>query len=343
MLEYDDSKEHIELENAVLGALIFESWAFDLVHGDLKWYCFEEEKNQLVYKAICTLKERKDGVDYLTISKELKTGGHYETVGGMAYVMSLTDKIASASNIETHARIIIQRHLERKIKEICQYGLIKLSDRGIDVFDVFDDLKKKLDETVSDVSGNKSFETIDTLAQPFIDDINNKKEGIIPPSITYGLIEVDKYGGVNNSDLIYVGARPGMGKTAFVVKALRNCVFELKKPAGIFSIEMKASQLLTRIASAECQINGEDLRTGNVTHAQINSIHKRINELKKAPLYIDDKTKDIEMLCSKARKMKRDHKIEELVIDYLGLISAKGFRDKNSEITKSVRRNILKT
>lgn len=333
MLEYDDSKEHIIIENAVLGAIIYESYAFDLVNGDLKWYCFKEEKNQLIYKAICSLKEQKIAIDYLTISNELKKQGCYEAVGGMIYVTSLTDKIASAANIEYHARIIIQQYLERKIMEICQYGLIKLSDRGFDVFDVFDELKIKLDNSISDVSGNKSFETIDTLAASFLQEINDKKNNIIPPAITYGLIEVDKYGGANNSDLIYVGARPGMGKTAFVVKALRNCVFELKKPAGIFSIEMKATQLLTRIASAECQINGESIRTGAISDYEINQIHKRVSELKKAPLYIDDKTKDIEMLCSKARKMKREHKIEELVIDYLGLITAKGFRDKNSEIT----------
>ena len=130
-----------------------------------------------------------------------------------------------------------------------------------------------------------------------------------------------------------------MGKTAFIIKALRNCVIELGKPAGIFSLEMNSYQLLRRIASAECKINGEDLRTGNVTDQQINDIHKRINELKNAPLYIDDKTTDIEMLISKAKKMKRDHKIEELVIDYLGFITAKGFNNnKNGEITHISRK-----
>ena len=339
MLDYDDSKEYLELEKAVLGSIILESWAFDLVSGDLKPYCFEDLANQHIFKSISDLKEKKEGVDYLTISQDLKNKGLLETVGGAYYVMNLTEKVASASNIETHARLIIQRHLERKIKEICQYGLIKLSDRGFDVFDVFEELKTKLESSISDVSGNKAFDTIETLAGPFMQDINDKKNKIIPPAITYGLYEIDKYGGANNSDLIYIGARPGMGKTAFIIKALRNCVIELGKPAGIFSLEMNSYQLLRRIASAECQINGEDLRTGNVTDQQINDIYKRINELKKAPLYIDDKTTDIEMLISKAKKMKRDHKIEELVIDYLGFITAKGFNNnKNGEITHISRK-----
>lgn len=339
MLDYDNSKEYLELEKAVLGALILESWSFDLVSGDLKHYCFEDLANQHIYKSICDLKEKKKGIDYLTISQDLKTKGLLETVGGAFYVMNLTDKIATASNIETHARIIIQRYLERKLKEICQYGLIKLSDRGFDVLDVFDELKTKLDNSISDVSGNKSFDTIESLSGPFVQDINDKKNKIIPPAITYGLYEIDKYGGANNSDLIYIGARPGMGKTAFIIKALRNCVFELNKPAGVFSLEMNSYQLLRRIASAECQINGEDLRTGNVTDHQINEIHKRINELKKAPLYIDDKTTDIDMLISKAKKMKRDHKIEELIIDYLGFITARGYENnKNAEITHISRK-----
>lgn len=339
MLEYDDSKEHLKIETAVLGAIILESWAFDMVNGDLKWYCFEDEKNQLIYKAILSLKERKDGVDYLTIAKELKNSGNYETVGGMPYISGLTDRVSSPANIETHARLIIQNYLQRKIKEICQYGLIKISDRGIDVFDIFEELKSKLDNSISDVSGNKAFDTIESLAGPFLQEINDKKNNIIPPAITYGLFEIDKYGGANNSDLIYIGARPGMGKTAFIIKALRHCVFELNKPAGVFSLEMNSYQLLRRIASAECQINGEDLRTGNVTDHQINEIHKRINELKKAPLYIDDKTTDIDMLISKAKKMKRDHKIEELIIDYLGFITARGYENnKNAEITHISRK-----
>lgn len=339
MLDYDNSKEYLELEKAVLGALILESWSFDLVSVDLKHYCFEDLANQHIYKSICDLKEKKQGIDYLTISQDLKTKGLLETVGGAFYVMNLTDKIATASNIETHARIIIQRYLERKLKEICQYGLIKLSDRGVDVLDVFDELKSKLDNSISDVSGNKAFDTIESLSGPFMQDINDKKNKVIPPAITYGLYEIDKYGGANNSDLIYIGARPGMGKTAFIIKALRNCVFELNKPAGVFSLEMNSYQLLRRIASAECQINGEDLRTGNVTDHQINEIHKRINELKKAPLYIDDKTTDIDMLISKAKKMKRDHKIEELIIDYLGFITARGYENnKNAEITHISRK-----
>lgn len=330
-MEMDDTYQ--EMENAVLGAIILENWAFDEISADLKPYCFNSEANQHIYQAILDIKAEKGNIDYLLISEKLKAKGLLETVGGGFYIMSLTNKVASASNIESHARLVIEAYLTRKVKEICQRGLIKLSERGIDILEVYEDLKNQIDSSVSDVSGNKSFDTIGSISSEFLLDIQNKKDGIIPPSINSGLTEVDKYGGFNNSDLIYLGARPGMGKTAFVIKVLRNCALTLKKPCGIFSLEMTSTQLLRRIASVECRINGEELRTGKVSDYQMNQLHARMQELNKAPLYIDDKTNDIDMIKNKAKKMKRLHKIELLVIDYLGFIKAKGFRDKNTEIT----------
>lgn len=323
----------VELEEAILGAFLLEPESIELVISDLKPYCFYKAENKHIFQAILDLRAEKSKVDIMLVCQKLFKNKLLESVGGSYHVASLTNRIASSENIEYHSRIIIQKYLERKVIALNQRTISKLYAPEFDVFEVIDELIFDLQNSISDVSNSKGFDTIKTLRQPFMENLNAIKNRIIEPSIPVGLIEIDKYGGWFKSDLNYIGARPGMGKTAFVVKTLRNCCIDLNKPAGMFSLEMKSSQLLTRIASAECGINSEDLRKGNVTDFQINQLHGRLLQLEDAPLYIDDTSRDINVIITKARKMKREYNIEMLVIDYLGFITAKGFRDKNAELT----------
>jgi len=317
-----------DLEKAVLGAILLEEEAYDNVSSDLKPYCFENVKHQYIFKAIVDIKLNNGKVDLYSVAKQLQNDGLFESIGkegeynGGYYIASLTNKIATAANIEYHARLIIQKYLKRKLQNIASETIIKLNDRGVDPFDIFDDIKHQLDASVNDVSGNKSFDTIESLVSPFLQEIHDRMTGLIPPGIPVGLTALHEYGGDNDSDLIIVGARPGMGKTAYMIKGVRTCVIDLKKPCGFFSLEMKSLQLLLRIASAECKINGEDIRKGKINNAQLNELHKRMNEIKSLPLYIDDTGGiDIERLCSKARIMKKRYGIKKLYIDYLQLIT----------------------
>lgn len=323
----------VELEEAILGSFMLEPESLEIVVSDLKPHCFYKPENKHIFKAILDLRAEKSKVDIMLVCQQLHKNKQLESVGGSYYVASLTNRIASSANIEHHTRIVIQKYLERKVIALSQRTMTKLYSPGFDVFEVIDELVYDLQNSISEVSNSKGFDTIKTLRQPFMENLNAIKNRIIEPSIPVGLIEVDKYGGWFKSDLNYIGARPGMGKTAFVVKTLRNCCIDLNKPAGIFSLEMKANQLLTRIASAECKINSEDLRKGNVSDYEVNQLHHRLIELENAPLYIDDTSRDINVIITKARKMKREEGIELLVIDYLGFITAKGFRDKNAELT----------
>jgi len=325
-----ENKELKELENAVLGAILLESEALELVSSDLKPYCFIADANKHIFQAIIDLKEENEKIDILTVSLKIRSKGLLESMPSNGYIPSLTNNIASASNIESHARLIIEGYLVRKVSEICTQGLIKINDRDYDIFDVYEDLKSKFDNAINDVTGNKSFDTIESIGDEFLQETNDKKNGLIPKGLPIGLKDLDKYGGFNKSDLIYFGARPGMGKTSFLIKAATNCAFVLNKAVGIFSIEMKSKQLLTRIAAIDCQINSEDLRNGNISDKQINDLHKRINDLKKSKLYIDDKSRELSVIMSQARRMVKRHNVEEIYIDYLGLIRSKGFKDEYS-------------
>jgi len=334
MENYEPNKELQDLENAVLGAILLESEALDEVSSDLKPHCFLSEANQHIFRAILELKEEGTRIDMLTVSQKIKTKGLLETMGDNRYIPSLTSRVASASNIESHARLVIEGYLGRKVVEICSQGLIKMTDRDIDIFDIYEDLKAKFDNTISEVTGNKSFDTIASIGDEFLQETNDKKEGIIPPGISLGLTVMDPYGGNNKSDLIYWGARPGMGKTAMLIKQATHAAIKNNLPIGIFSIEMKSKQLLTRIAAIDCQIDSEDLRKGNLSDAQMNLLYTRVNELKKVPIYIDPKSRELNTIISQARRMVKKHGIKQLFIDYLGLIRVKGLNDEYSRINE---------
>lgn len=335
MEKFTHNKESLEIENGVLGALILESYAVELIEGDLKPSIFANEANRDICIAILELRKEKIAIDVLTVCQKLKDLGKFQVVGGGFYVASLTDRVASCANIQYHVKILQELFLVRETARICQGALVKCNERGSDGFDIVSETIKKLEQTEIDLTSNKEFDTINNIGDKFLFDIEEIRSGIKPPSITTGLHKLNTAGGFFNSDLIILAARPAMGKTALALKFVRNCVITLNKPCGVFSLEMSSTQLLTRMASSECQIDSERIRDAKtLENYEVNALHKKINELKSAPLYIDSTGGiNIDHLFAKARRMKREFKIELLVIDYLQLITTSEYRgDKTRQV-----------
>lgn len=323
-----------DLEEAILGGIILEKEALLLVIDVIKPEAFYKDQNGRIFSAIVNLYKRSEPVDLLTVVQELKKTNELDIVGGAFYISSLTNRIGSSANIEYHARIVTEKYLQRELIRISTDIIKSAYSPEIDVFELQESAIKSIVDINNIIGGQKKFDTILTLSDKFIEDLIDKKNGKIKPSIPNGIIEIDNYGGNNNSDLIIIGARPGMGKTAFVIKTIRTCGIDLNKPVGVFSLEMSSNQLLTRIVSAECQIDGEKLRSGSVSNDELLKLNNRLLELKNSKIYIDDTPRiDIEVLCSKAKKMKRLYDIEELVIDYLGLITTKEYRGDKTNST----------
>jgi len=310
-----------ETEDAVLGCIILESESIYIVNSILKPEHFYKEANELIYKAILKLLNEKSPIDILTVCKTLQKMDVLDVVGGSYYVSSLTNRIASASNIEYYARILVQKYIAREIIILTSNITVRANREDEDIFELIDEVKNKLNAIEKDLAEDKDFKTIELIGDEFLSDIEQKRQGLQPDGVESGLMDIK----FTNTDSIIVAARPGMGKTAFVLRCLRECI-KNKKPAAIFSIEMSAKQLLTRIASAECEIDSERLKNGDLNNSEVNDLYKRINDLKQSKLYIDDTPGiDIERLCTKARKLKRDFNIELLVIDYIGLINTKEY------------------
>lgn len=322
-----------ELEEAVLGSILLESDCINQIIHILKPNHFYNPKHQLIYKAISYLLKNNIPIDLLTVVQELKRNNELDKVGGAMYVSSLTNRIASTANVETHTMIVLEKYLHRKIISLTSTTLELAYSETTNIFELQEKVLKDFTNLI-DTNENKAFDTIETLGDDFVKDLLDKKNGVKKPSISNGIKEIDAYGGNNKSDLIIVAGRPGMGKTAYMVKVLRACAIDKNIPCGVFSLEMTSQQLLLRIASAECLIDSEDLRRGNVTDNDVNKINNRLIEIKKTPLYIDDTGAiNIDTLCIKAKKMKRLYNIEQLVIDYLGYIkTTEKFSNKTDSI-----------
>ncbi len=323
----------VELEEAVLGALMLENDALTNVIDILKPQSFYKDSHSRIFHAIEQLFTRSEPVDILTVTQELKKTGELEIVGGAYYITQLTNRVASAANAEFHARIVAQKFIQRELIRISTKTINDAYEDGSDVFDLLDNAEKNL---FSIVEGNikKNYDKMSTLIRKAIDQIeitkNNKGNFSGVPS---GLTALDRLtSGWQKSDLVIIAARPAMGKTALVLSMARNAAVDFGKPVAVFSLEMSSLQLVTRLIASESELSSEKLKKGNLEDYEFQQLNDKIRKLTEAPLFIDD-TPGLSVfeLRAKARRLKEQHKIELLVVDYLQLMTAGGEGKGNRE------------
>ena len=313
----------IELEEAVLGAMLLEKDALSTVIDVLSAESFYKEQNGIIFKAIYSLFNRSEPVDILTVTQELKRSGELEVVGGSFYVSSLTNRIASSANIEYHARIVAQKYLQRELIRISTETIKSAYEDGTDVFELLDSTTQHIFE-VLDSNVRKQHVGMTSLIAKAIEEIEqaaHQKDGL--SGVPSGFTALDRItGGWQKSDLLILAARPGMGKTAFVVTMAKNAAVEFNKPVAIFSLEMSSLQLVKRLISSETEIDQGKILKGNLDNHEFVQLNERIKKLSVAPLYIDDTPAlSIFELRAKARRLKEQQKVELIIIDYLQLMS----------------------
>ncbi|MDQ3047530.1 MAG: replicative DNA helicase, partial [Bacteroidota bacterium] len=323
----------VELEEAVLGALMLEKDALTNVIDILKSDSFYKDSHARIFGAIERLFTRSEPVDILTVTQELKKTGELDIVGGAYYITQLTNRVASAANAEFHARIVAQKYIQRELIRISTKTINDAYEEGSDVFDLLDNAEKNL---FSIVEGNikKNYDKMSTLIRKAIDQIettrNNKGNFSGVPS---GLTALDRLtSGWQKSDLVIIAARPAMGKTALVLSVARNAAVDFNKPVAVFSLEMSSLQLVTRLIASESELPGEKLKKGTLEDYEFQQLNDKIKKLAEAPLFIDD-TPGLSVfeLRAKARRLKEQHNIELLIVDYLQLMTAGGEGKGNRE------------
>lgn len=315
-----------DLEEAVLGAVMLEKTAFDTVIEILKPECFYVEAHQRIFRAMQGLANKSQPIDILTVAEELRSREELDIVGGAYYVTKLTNAVVSAANIEAHARIILQKFIQRELIRISGEIISDAYEDSTDVFDLLDDAEGKLFE-ITNNHLRKNFDTIDSVLVKTIqriEDMRHKNEDVT--GVPSGFSQLDKVTyGWQNTDLIILAARPAVGKTAFALNLARNAAMNPSKPTGVavFSLEMSAGQLVQRILSAESEIWLEKIARGKLEEHEMKQLYARgIQRLAQAPLFIDDTPAlNIFELRAKCRRLKNKHNIGMVIIDYLQLMS----------------------
>lgn len=331
----------IELEEAVLGALMLEKWAVEVVAEILVADSFYKESNKLIFEAILTLFANSQPTDLLSVTIQLKKLGNLDIVGGAYYITQLTDRVASASNVEFHARVIAQKAIQRNLIRISGETTRNAFDDTTDVFELLDEhisSVTKLSEKaiVSNISSSSELFTNSIKKNELL--LLNKGVNGVPS----GFKDIDKIlGGWQKSDLIIIAARPSMGKTALVLCLLRNASVDFKKPTAIFSLEMSKDQLYSRLQSQESGLPIEKITKIGLDNIEMGIMFDSCQALKNAPIYFEDKpSQTILEITLKARKLKREKGIEMIIIDYLQLMkgSVKGNREQEvSEISRGLK------
>lgn len=322
----------LELEEAVLGAMMIDKKGVDDVIDILHSEVFYKLAHQLIYDAIFILFNNTEPIDLLSVSNQLRKSGTLESAGGDFYLVSLTQKVSSSAHIEFHARIILQKYIQRKLINISTEIIEEAYDETIDVFDLLDDAETKLFEVTQGnlKKSSEDAEGLVTQAIKKIQEIANKKGMSGVPT---GFIRLDELtSGWQPSDLVIIAARPGMGKTAFVMSMAKNMAIDFDIPVAIFSLEMSSVQLITRMISSETGISSGKLRKGNLEPHEWEQLNVKVKNLSKAPIFIDDTPSlSIFDLRAKARRLASQHGIKVIVIDYLQLMTAGSSSGGNRE------------
>lgn len=345
----DTSYGHIQpqatdIERVVLGALMIDKDAFSIVSEIIKPDTFYEPRNQKIYRAIQTLSMNENPVDIMTVIEELKREGTIDDIGGPTYIVDLSSHVASSANIEYHARILAQKYMARQLISFASVIETKAFDETTDV----DELMQEAESSLFELS-QKNMRQDYTQVEPVVDQAikilqkaaANKGELTGIPT-GYNKLD-DMTAGWQASDLVIIAGRPAMGKTSFALSLAKNIAVDYQRPIAFFSLEMNNVQLVNRLISNVCEIEGKKILNGQLDDEEWKRLDINVGKLQTAPIYIDDTPgMSIFELRTKARRLVREKGVEIIMIDYLQLMNANGARfgsrqEEVSTISRSLK------
>ncbi|MBK6859977.1 MAG: replicative DNA helicase [Saprospiraceae bacterium] len=319
----------VELEEAILGAIMLDKDAISVVMDILKADSFYKPAHQKIYKAMIQLFQSNQPIDTLTIREILHKSQILEEVGGLAYVLELANKVASSANLEYHAKIVAQKFVQRELIKISTLTIQDCFEDTKDVFDLLDSAEQSLYD-ITDNYLRRGYESVGSLiikAQKRLETMSHHESGL--SGIPSGFPELDAItSGWQKSNLIIVAARPGVGKTSFTLALGRNAAMDYNTPVALFSLEMNNLELVNRLISMEAEIEGTKMRNGKLDDDDWTRLNQVINKLGESQIYIDDTPSlNVFELRAKCRRLHQQYKIGLVIIDYLQLMTA-GSNDK---------------
>ncbi len=311
-----------EAEKAVLGAMLLDRHAVPPAIELLQPEYFYSTANERIFGAMLELYTRNQEIDVITIREELRRTGHLETVGGSAYLNELVSSVVSSANVEAHSQIVAEKYMLRSLIATMSQNIQKCYDNREDTFGLIDEVERDIFK-VSEARLKKAVVPLQQAlvkTMEVLERIHGSKGGVT--GVSTGFKDLDSMtGGFQRSDLIIIAARPSVGKTAFALSIARNAAVKTGVPTAVYSLEMSQQQLLIRLLAAEARVDAHALRTGTLPEDKWAQISTRIHRLAPAPIFIDDTPAlSVLELRARARRLKTEHDIGLIMVDYLQLM-----------------------
>ena len=334
----------LDIECLVLGALMIDKDAFSIVSDTLKPATFYDPRNQKIYEAILSLNMNERPVDIATVTEELKRLGTLDSVGGPAYIMEISSHVASSAHVEYHAHVLAQKFLARQLISFASMVETKAFDETVDVDELMQEAEGSLFE-LSQKNMRQDYVQVAPVVNKAIDIL--KKAATSAGGLTgiptgYTMLD-DITAGWQPSDLIIIAGRPAMGKTAFALSLTKNIAVDNGIPVAFFSLEMNNVQLVNRLISNVCEIDGKKILNGQLDNEEWKRVDRYVHKLENSPIYIDDTPgMSIFELRTKSRRLVREKGVKVIMIDYLQLMNANGARfssrqEEVSTISRSLK------
>jgi replicative DNA helicase len=335
--------QHIEAEQSILGGILIENEAINRVTEILDADDFYRDTHRKIFNALINLSERDEPADLITLTNELRKSDQLDSIGGASYLASLIDSIPTAANIQYYARIVKEKAILRKLIQTSTEIITQsYEDRG-DVEGFLDEAERAIFD-ISEKRVRPSFYPIrEIVKESFatIEKLFKKKEAVT--GVPSGFKELDRMtAGFQPSDLIIIAGRPSMGKTAFCLDVAKYAAIDNKIPVAIFSLEMSKEQLVIRMLCSQAHVEGTRLRTGYLNESDWPKLTIAAGSLSESPIYIDDSAAlSVLELRAKARRLKSDHGLGMVIVDYLQLMKGRSRVESRqqeiSEISRSLK------
>ncbi len=336
--------QNLEAEQSVLGAILIENNALNRSIEILSEGDFYRESHRRIYTAIIELFDKGEAIDLITVSEHLSKQGALELVGGNAYIASLATQVPTAANVLYHSKIVREKALLRDLLRSSTDIVAKVyEDAGEDADDMVDFAERAIFEIADRRTRGKLIPLKDVVKDSFkmIEELYEKKEMVT--GVATGISYLDEMTtGFQPGDLVIIGGRPSMGKTAFALNVGEHVAVDNKEPVAVFSLEMATEQLVMRMLCSDARVNSNDVRRGRVQKEDWTKLTTSAGRLMEAPLFIDDSSNiNVLEMRAKARRLKMEHGLSLIIVDYLQLMRGRANMERReqeiSDITRSLK------
>lgn len=333
--------QNVEAEQSILGAILLENEALSAAIEVLIPDDFYRESHRKIFLGMLDLYERNEPIDLITLTEQLSRKGQLEEIGGASYLSSIVSMVPTSANIRYHSKIVKEKAVLRNLIRTATEIVSMSYDENLEVSDLLDRAETKI-FSISEKMVKSSFVHVRNVVKDtidFVDRLYNKKEYIT--GLPTGFTDLDMLTtGFHPGELIVVGARPGMGKTAFCLNIASHVGMEVKVPVALFSLEMTKELIVLRMLCSEAEVDSKSVRSGYHSKEDYKKLVSAAGRLADAPIYIDDAFNSVLEIRAKARRLKAEHGLGLIIIDYLQLMRGEGSHIQREQAVSEISRSL---